>query len=69
MALLERLGVDAYRFSVAMPRVVPSGPGGANQEALDYYERLVDALIGAGIEPTLTLYHWDMSQYLEDRGG
>lgn len=69
VALLERLGVDAYRFSVAMPRVVPSGSGGANQEGLDYYERLVDALIGAGIEPTLSLYHWDLPQYLEDRGG
>jgi len=67
--LLRRLGVDAYRFSVAWPRVLPTGAGEVNQRGLDFYDRLVDALLEAGITPTATLYHWDLPQALEDAGG
>ena len=67
--LLEELGVGAYRFSVAWPRVQPSGTGPANQRGLDFYRRLVDGLRARNIEPTLTLYHWDLPQPLQDRGG
>ncbi|GAB3214114.1 GH1 family beta-glucosidase [Marinactinospora endophytica] len=69
VALLRELGVDAYRFSVAWPRVVPGGDGPVNPEGLAFYDRLVDALLEAGIEPVVTLYHWDLPQALEDRGG
>ncbi|TDQ54463.1 GH1 family beta-glucosidase [Actinorugispora endophytica] len=67
--LLRRLGVDAYRFSVAWPRVLPSGSGPVNPKGLDFYSRLVDALLEAGITPVATLYHWDLPQALEDLGG
>ncbi len=67
--LLRELGVDAFRFSIAWPRVVPSGRGAVNQAGLDFYERLVDALLAAGIRPFPTLYHWDLPQPLEDAGG
>jgi len=63
------LGVGAYRFSVAWPRVQPEGRGRANQPGLDYYRRLVDALNRHGIAPVPTLYHWDLPQGLEDEGG
>jgi beta-glucosidase len=63
------LGLDAYRFSVAWPRIQPDGTGPPNTEGLDYYRRLVDALIRRGIAPVLTLYHWDLPQTLEDAGG
>ena len=69
VALLHELGVGAYRFSVAWPRIQPGGTGPANQAGLDFYRRLVDALLGAGIAPVLTLYHWDLPQALEDAGG
>ncbi|WP_283136950.1 GH1 family beta-glucosidase [Rhizohabitans arisaemae] len=69
LALLGELGVGAYRFSVAWPRVVPGGAGPANQAGLDYYRRLVDGLLEAGIRPFPTLYHWDLPQALQDRGG
>lgn len=62
--LLDWLGVDAYRFSVAWPRVLPSGRGAVNARGLDFYERLVDALLERGIEPCLTLYHWDLPDAL-----
>lgn len=67
--LLRNLGVKAYRFSVAWPRVFPEGSGQPNPKGIAYYERLVDALLAAGIEPYVTLFHWDLPQALEDRVG
>ncbi|MEU4558004.1 GH1 family beta-glucosidase [Actinoplanes sp. NPDC023936] len=67
--LIKSLGVDAYRFSVSWPRVQPRGKGPANPAGLDFYDRLVDELLAAGIDPWLTLYHWDLPQELEDAGG
>jgi beta-glucosidase len=69
LALLRELGVDAYRFSIAWPRIQPAGRGPANERGLDFYDRLVDALSAAGITPMPTLYHWDLPQTLEDDGG
>ncbi|HUZ40709.1 MAG TPA: GH1 family beta-glucosidase [Acidimicrobiales bacterium] len=67
--LMMELGVGSYRFSVAWPRVQPDGKGPANQAGLDFYRRLVDGLLARDIEPTLTLYHWDLPQPIEDEGG
>ncbi len=67
--LMSRLGVSAYRFSLAWPRIQPSGSGPANPAGLDFYERLTDALLARGITPVPTLYHWDLPQPLEDEGG
>ncbi|MDQ3784562.1 MAG: GH1 family beta-glucosidase [Actinomycetota bacterium] len=67
--LLAELGLRAYRFSVAWPRVQPEGSGPANQAGLDYYRRLVDGLNRRAITPCLTLYHWDLPQALQDAGG
>jgi beta-glucosidase len=69
VALMADLGVGAYRFSVAWPRVQPSGRGAANAAGLDFYDRLVDELVAHGIAPMLTLYHWDTPQPVEDAGG
>jgi len=69
IALMQRLGVQAYRFSVAWPRVLPQGRGAANESGLAFYDRLIDALLAANIEPWLCLYHWDMPQALDDLGG
>jgi beta-galactosidase len=69
VALMRDLGVDTYRFSIAWPRVLPTGAGSVNPAGLDFYSRLVDALLEAGIEPAATLYHWDLPQALEDLGG
>jgi beta-glucosidase len=69
VALMADLGVDAYRLSVAWPRVQPDGRGGVNQPGVDFYSRLVDQLLDNGITPLVTLYHWDLPQPLEDAGG
>jgi beta-glucosidase len=69
VALMKELGLSAYRFSVAWPRVLPQGAGRVEQRGLDFYRRLVDELLDAGIEPWLTLYHWDLPQALQDEGG
>lgn len=68
-ALLSELGVSSYRFSLAWPRIVPGGTGAVNQSGLDHYRRLVDDLLARDIEPVVTLYHWDLPQALQDRGG
>lgn len=67
--LMKQLGVGAYRLSVAWPRIVPEYGGPVNQAGVDHYKRVLDALCEAGIKPVVTLYHWDLPQYLEDRGG
>lgn len=67
--LLSRLGVGAYRFSIAWTRVIPDGDGEVNRAGLDFYRGLVDAMVERGIEPYATLYHWDLPQSLQDRGG
>ena len=69
IALMQRLGIQAYRFSVAWPRVLPQGRGTPNEPGLAFYDRLIDAILAAGIEPWLCLYHWDMPQALDDFGG
>ena len=67
--IMRELGLGAYRFSIAWPRILPGGWGAVNQAGLDFYDRLVDGLLAAGIEPWPTLYHWDLPQALEDRDG
>ena len=67
--LVAGAGLDWYRFSVAWPRILPEGRGRVEQRGLDYYDRLVDALLERGVKPTGTLYHWDLPQALEDDGG
>ncbi|MDH2444223.1 GH1 family beta-glucosidase [Amnibacterium sp. CER49] len=67
--LMASLGLEAYRFSIAWPRVIPEGRGAVNQAGLDFYSRLVDGLLARGIRPVATLYHWDLPQVLEDEGG
>ena len=67
--LIKNLGVNSYRFSVSWPRVLPDGKGPANARGLDFYDRLVDELLKAGIAPNLTLNHWDLPQALEEKGG
>ena len=69
VALMAELGLPAYRFSVAWPRVVPTGSGAVNRAGLDFYSRLVDRLLESGISPLVTLYHWDLPQPLQDEGG
>jgi beta-glucosidase len=67
--LMKDLGANAYRFSVSWPRIFPNGTGEPNPKGLDFYSRLVDELVAAGIEPFATLYHWDLPQALQDKGG
>src|SRR5262247_4822224 len=69
VALMENIGANAYRFSISWPRIFPSGTGEPNQKGLDFYNRLVDELVAAGIAPFATLYHWDLPQALQDKGG
>ena len=69
IALMGELGLGAYRFSLAWPRILPEGTGAVNERGLDFYDRLVDDLLAAGITPFVTLYHWDLPQALQDKGG
>ena len=69
LGLIAALGLDAYRFSVSWPRVLPSGRGSISSAGLAFYDRLVDGLLARGIRPFLTLYHWDLPQALQDAGG
>jgi beta-glucosidase len=69
IGLMRRLGLDSYRFSIAWPRVLPDGTGRVNAAGIDFYDRLVDSLLDAGVTPFPTLYHWDLPQVLQDRGG
>nr|WP_233521794.1 GH1 family beta-glucosidase [Streptomyces triticagri] len=69
VALMKQLGTNAYRFSLAWPRILPGGDGPPNAKGLDFYDRLTDRLLAEGITPSVTLYHWDLPQALQDRGG
>jgi beta-glucosidase len=69
IAMLKRLNQKSYRFSISRPRIQPTGTGAPNQKGLDHYKRVMDAVLEAGIRPFCTLYHWDLPQGLEDRGG
>lgn len=69
IALMSALGLDSYRFSFAWPRIQPTGSGPAEAAGLDYYDRLIDALLTAGIAPAATIYHWDLPSALQDAGG
>jgi beta-glucosidase len=69
IGLMRALGLNAYRFSIAWSRVLPEGRGRVNPAGLAHYERLVDGLLAAGIQPSVTLYHWDLPAALDDRGG
>ncbi|HVL24977.1 MAG TPA: GH1 family beta-glucosidase [Thermomicrobiales bacterium] len=69
IGIMRELGLDAYRFSVAWPRILPNGRGQRNDQGLDFYDRLVEGLLEAGIDPWITLFHWDLPQALEDEGG
>jgi beta-glucosidase len=69
IALMRELGIGAYRLSIAWPRILPEGRGRPNPKGLEFYDRLIDAAMRGGIEPWICLYHWDLPQALEDRGG
>ncbi|WP_431854125.1 GH1 family beta-glucosidase [Azospirillum sp.] len=69
IALMKDAGFNAYRFSIAWPRILPTGTGAVNAAGLDFYDRLVDGILEAGIRPMACLYHWDLPQPLEDAGG
>lgn len=69
VAMMKAMGLKAYRFSIAWPRVLPQGRGAVNEAGLAFYDELVDALLAAGIEPYVTLYHWDLPQAMQDIGG
>ena len=69
IAIVKQLNLKSYRFSIAWPRIQPSGTGAPNQKGLDHYSRLVDLLLSSGIRPFCTMYHWDLPQALEDKGG
>lgn len=69
VAMMKEMGAKAYRFSISWPRIFPEGDGTPNQKGMDFYNRLVDELLAAGIEPFATLYHWDLPQALQDKVG
>jgi beta-glucosidase len=66
---MRSLGIRSYRFSIAWPRVLPEGCDSVNRRGLDFYDRLIDGLLAREISPVVTLYHWDLPQALQDRGG
>jgi beta-glucosidase len=69
VAIMKKIGLNAYRFSISWPRVIPNGTGTVNKKGLDFYDRLVDELLKAGVEPYITLYHWDYPYELQLKGG
>ncbi|QMV18366.1 beta-glucosidase [Granulicella sp. 5B5] len=69
IAMMKRMGLQTFRFSVAWPRIFPNGTGKPNQQGVDFYNKLVDTLLAAGIQPYCTLFHWDLPQVLQDKGG
>jgi beta-glucosidase len=69
VALMRAMNLNSYRFSISWPRIQPNGSGAANAKGIDYYSRIIDALLEAHMRPFVTLYHWDLPQALEDRGG
>ena len=69
IAIMKQMNIRSYRYSIAWPRIQPSGSGTSNQRGIDYYKRLTDAVLGAGMRPLVTLFHWDLPQPLEDQGG
>ena len=69
VALMKALGIRNYRLSLAWPRIVPAGSGRVETRGLDFYDRLVDGLLESGVEPWVTLYHWDLPQAMQDIGG
>ncbi len=69
IALMKHIGLNAYHFSLAWSRILPKGQGSINQPGIDFYSRLVDGLLEAGITPFVTLYHWELPQALQDAGG
>lgn len=69
VALMKKLGLDGYRMSIAWTRVLPDGTGSINQKGIDFYKKLIDRILEAGITPWVTLYHWDLPQVIQDKGG
>jgi beta-glucosidase len=69
IAFMKQINLRCYRYSIAWPRIQPSGEGTVNQQGIDYYKRLTDSVLAAGMRPLVTLYHWDLPQALEDKGG
>lgn len=69
IALMKEIGLDSYRFSISWPRIMPEGKGRVNQKGMDFYKRLVEELLKNDIQPAVTLYHWDLPQSLQDKGG
>jgi beta-glucosidase len=69
IGIMKQMNLRSYRYSIAWPRIQPSGQGAVNQKGFDYYKRLTDAVLAAGMRPLVTLYHWDLPQALEDKGG
>jgi beta-glucosidase len=69
IAIMKQMNLRSYRYSIAWPRIQPSGQGSLNQKGIDYYKRLTDTVLAAGMRPLVTLFHWDLPQSLEDQGG